>query len=137
MRCPHDIPKVHDHESTIDGRTQFSCTTWGHRMVSGDCHGRMEGHKTVLKRENCDLLCFDLNLTRHKSLSVQLSWWPEETSDLYLRFRASTKGDHAGINLSWHIVHLMFNINLYDVRHWDDEGDRWERDQQDPMEDER
>lgn len=80
----------------------------------------------MLRSKNRDL-CLDLSLTRHKSLSVQLSWWPEHASDLYLRFRASTKGDHAGVNLSWQVAYLMFDIDLYDNRHWDDENDRWHK----------
>lgn len=75
-------------------------------------------------KKNHDL-CFDTRLFAHKSFSTQLSWWPESSPDLYIRFRASTKGDHAGVNLSWQIGYLTFDVDLYDERHWDHEKDVW------------
>lgn len=69
---------------------------------------------------------FDIKLTRNKSFSAQLSWWPEHASDLNFRLNVSTKGDHAGVDFSWQVWYLMFCVNLYDNRHWDDENDRWE-----------
>lgn len=75
-------------------------------------------------KKNCDLI-FDRHLFAHKAFCVQFSLWPEHSPDLYIRFRASTKGDHAGINLSWQVGHLMLDIDLYDERHWDDDNDTW------------
>jgi hypothetical protein len=74
--------------------------------------------------ENRDFV-LDFALTRNKAFSIQLSWWPKEHSDLCFRFRASTKGGHAGVNMSWQIARVMFDVNLYDRRHWDYENDRW------------
>lgn len=76
-------------------------------------------------RKNRDL-CLSRHLLARKSLSFQLSWWPEHSSDLFLRFVATTKGDHAGLDFSWQVGFLMFDVNLYDERHWNDERDCWQ-----------
>ena len=75
-------------------------------------------------KKNRDLY-FERHLARFKALSVQLSWWPNFRSNLYVWFRATTKEDHAGIRFSWHVWHLMFDVSLFDERHWDDEHDTW------------
>lgn len=67
-------------------------------------------------------LCAEAHLWEHRSISVQLSWWPKD-SDWYIRFHATTTGNHPGINLQWRAGHLMFDINFFDERHWDDDND--------------
>lgn len=41
-------------------------------------------------------------------------------------FRASRKHDHAGVSIGFALFGWHFSIELYDMRHWDDENDCWE-----------
>lgn len=62
-------------------------------------------------------------LFKNKFWEIQLM----RTSDVVcFRFELTTRQDHAGVQLE--IGFLSFNVNfvVYDNRHWDHLGERWE-----------
>lgn len=70
-----------------------------------------------------NLFCKDWKLSKNKSLEFQIY----KCEDLIeVKFRFTTKEDHAGAELGFALFGLHISLNFYDHRHWDDENNCWE-----------
>ena len=61
-----------------------------------------------------------------KHWEIQIARWSPETLfslDIDFRFRGQ---DHAGPKFRLEILGMMFNIHMYDERHWNYDANRWE-----------
>lgn len=70
-------------------------------------------------------------VSKNKNLEIQIcKWRPVLTLfEFYLDIRFKGR-DHAGPYLNIEFFGFAIMVNLYDSRHWDDENNRWEVDQQ-------
>lgn len=70
---------------------------------------------------------FDRQLTRNKSLELQLSRFSLDDSrslfDLCLRW--TVRRHHAGPQFRLEILGFYFGSSIYDHRHWDDDANDW------------
>jgi len=70
--------------------------------------------------------CFNKHLYKNKYFEVQLMTTADCWYDIFhIDTKWNLKGDHAGISLTIYIIPIMFNIMIYDRRHWDYEHNRW------------
>ena len=61
-------------------------------------------------------------ITRHKAIEANLY----KTNDIIsLAIRISSKGDHAGIQLTGGVLGYEGELHFYDTRHWDYEKNTW------------
>lgn len=70
-----------------------------------------------------DYFCKTWNLTKHKSLEIQLS--KAGKTLIGFDFRWDSRCDHAGLMLDLSLFRHFFIINFYDNRHWNHEKDRY------------
>jgi hypothetical protein len=69
----------------------------------------------------------EIKLSKNKNLEVQLlytKWTRIFSTELALDFVGR---DHAGPSFTLELFGLMFIINIYDGRHWNDETNDWEK----------
>lgn len=72
----------------------------------------------------------DVNLTKNKSLEIQISRFdPYHVFDISLDLTWWGR-DHAGPELDINIWGIMFNVKIYDHRHWDSKANTWESEPQ-------
>jgi len=68
-------------------------------------------------------ITFDLDLIRN--------WGHIFTLDINLfniialNIKKNKETDHAGLRINFILLGLDFDYNHYDIRHWDDENDKW------------
>ena len=67
-----------------------------------------------------------ITLSDNKSFECQIAQW-----EMYNLFDFELAliwwgQDHAGPSLTVEILGLMFNVKIYDHRHWDHENNKWE-----------
>lgn len=73
-----------------------------------------------------DFVYKDWQMRAHKHLEAQVTWWDWQT---LLEFKLSThwRGrDHAGPSISITILGLMFDLSIYDDRHWNYDLNCWQ-----------
>jgi hypothetical protein len=71
-----------------------------------------------------DIFWWEPKISKHKAVCFQLSWMENELG-LGCDFKITWHESHSGFNFELRILGLWFNINFYDIRHWDDENNRW------------
>jgi hypothetical protein len=81
-----------------------------------------------LKKIKTTILCKNINLSKNKSIEVQLDLFPQDGVTIFnCEFRINQKVDHAGVGLFIELYKLFyFHIQFYDHRHWDFDGKCWE-----------
>ncbi len=63
-------------------------------------------------------------ITKNKAFEIQVGWW-DEWSYIDIEFRWNRKCDHAGIRFGIEIFGVHLYIEMHDIRHWDDEKNKW------------
>jgi hypothetical protein len=75
--------------------------------------------------------CKDIRISRHKSFEIQLELGDSGLAEDFFEFmcRWTRMCDHAGLTVRLSIIKLFWlNIMICDNRHWNDDADRWYRD---------
>lgn len=65
---------------------------------------------------------FVKKITKNKCLELQL--WNDSgniTNIINVNFTWSIRTDHAGFRFNFELLSFMFEFNIYDTRHWDNE----------------
>ena len=62
----------------------------------------------------------------NKFWEIQLANWGSEAPEYLLLTKYTTRCDHAGFSFNVGIHTLMFSFKVYDNRHWDEEGRKFE-----------
>ena len=80
--------------------------------------------------KSTNYLCWDKKLTNNKNFEIQISKF--EPHELFLfkvdfRFWGS---DHQGPSFEIDLFGYLFNIQIYDRRHWNWDEDRWQTDEE-------
>ena len=75
--------------------------------------------------------CLHHPLSKNKHLEIQWGRFDEDDTNIF-SFDSSwrTKGDHAGFESHAEVLRWHLRLAIYDCRHWDDEKDRWEKDEE-------
>jgi hypothetical protein len=73
-----------------------------------------------------DFFCRDWQLSAHKHLEVQLTWFDWQTLVEFKLLTHWRGRDHAGPSVSVTLLGLMFNISMYDSRHWNYDDNCWQ-----------
>ena len=68
---------------------------------------------------------FEDNVTATKAVSIDLLRYEDWTEYFEFRIKWSRKEDHAGAEMAITIFGLSFRCSVFDMRHWNDEADRW------------
>lgn len=68
---------------------------------------------------------FEHRLTTNKAVSFDLLRWEDWTEYFEFRVKIDRKTDHAGIEVKFTVLGLEVRISLFDIRHWNDEQNRW------------
>jgi len=75
------------------------------------------------------MFLFDKKITKNKAISIELlkdaNW--DGYHLLNFQFQYLWKADHAGPKIEISIAKFSFFFSIYDIRHWDDEKDCWEK----------
>lgn len=82
-------------------------------------------HRPNKVRTGHDYYWKDIKISDNKNFEIQISRFPARNIldiGLDLRWRGS---DHQGPELDINIFGYMFNIKIYDSRHWNHEKNRW------------
>jgi len=80
--------------------------------------------------ESKDYYWKDTKLTKNKNFEIQISRF-EPTSILDVGIDLRWRGqDHRGPELDLNILGFMFNVKIYDSRHWNHEKSRWYTDEE-------
>ncbi len=74
---------------------------------------------------NSKTWCKEEVFGKTKGYSIQLTLSPKWTEYFYILFKWNRNCDHAGLTLNLEVLWFMFNFTIYDVRHWDDENNKW------------
>lgn len=75
--------------------------------------------------ENQDYYCKDVKLTQHKNFEIQISRFkPARILDIGIDLRWCGQ-DHQGPGLDLNLFGYMFNVKIYDSRHWKYDEHRW------------
>ena len=72
-----------------------------------------------------DLICKGWRVTKNKGFEIQLSLM-EDWAWFNLHFEITRRKDHAGIDFTFEIPFVFFNMNFYDSRHWNFDNNAWE-----------
>lgn len=80
----------------------------------------------TVKYEYKDYIIYDKKISKNKAISFQLSKFdPDNLFSIGLRF--SWKGsDHAGPYFHIDVLGYFAIFNLYDIRHWNYDTNKWE-----------
>ena len=70
----------------------------------------------------------DRLVTKHTA--VELEHYFHSGTLFELLFSYSTRGDHAGLNISFCLLGYAVGFITYDIRHWDYENNCWEENEQ-------
>lgn len=69
--------------------------------------------------------CLDFKISENKAIEIELSlfkeWW--NYFDFYVKL--TRKQDHAGFRFGIEIMRFYFCFQIYDIRHWDIDNDKW------------
>lgn len=76
-----------------------------------------------------DFICLDKQLSKNKSLEIQLSYFGLRAARSIFNFvcRWTLRTHHAGPLLSIDLFGFYLGICIYDHRHWDDDVDDYEK----------
>ena len=70
-------------------------------------------------------MLYSWNKMVSKNKSIEFNIY--RSSSIFLtKFEISTRCDHAGFNIEFGFLFHEFEFNFYDIRHWDDEENKWE-----------
>ena len=73
------------------------------------------------------IINFPISKKYNKYFELQLEFEKEFYSWFYFNIAWTRKVDHAGFMMVIEFLHLNFNFEIYDSRHWDDDNDCWEK----------
>lgn len=68
---------------------------------------------------------FEHNVTATKAVSIDLLRFEDWTEYFEFRTKWNRKEDHAGVEVKITILGLKLRCSVFDVRHWNDEANRW------------
>ena len=71
-----------------------------------------------------DIFLFEKLLTKNKAIEIQISTF-DMVSYFDLNCSWGRSGDHAGFVLHFEVYGFMINLNIYDIRHWNYDADRF------------
>ena len=79
---------------------------------------------------NRDYYWKDVKLTENKNFEIQISRFEaDDLLDIGVDLRWQGR-DHAGPELDINVLGFMFNVKIYDSRHWNYEMSRWQTDEE-------
>lgn len=61
----------------------------------------------------------------NKAVGFQIGWW-NRWSYINLEFRWNRKCDHAGMRFGIELFGFYLYVEFYDIRHWNDDKNKWE-----------
>lgn len=83
--------------------------------------------RSVEENQIVNYVCKDWNVSKNKSLELQISKWGSADCLLDLNLDLRWRGrSHAGPELTVQVWSYFFCIKLYDHRHWDYDKNRWQ-----------
>lgn len=62
--------------------------------------------------------------TPHPNKHIELEVFRDNTI-VSFSFKLATRTDHAGVNIDMGLLGYTFNVNFYDIRHWNTEAGRY------------
>jgi hypothetical protein len=75
-----------------------------------------------------DFFCVEPKITKYTALNAQLSFGAWESIQLWnFNLRLSWKEDHGGLNIELGLLGLWIVLGWYDIRHWNDDTNDWEK----------
>lgn len=77
------------------------------------------------QKEQVDYIEETYNITKNKSLEIQLSKWGNGYTLLGLSIKPSWYRDHSGLMIELELFNYSLILNFCDNRHWDDEKGTW------------
>lgn len=72
-----------------------------------------------------DYFEFDRKISNNRALAIQLTKWSKSELLKFLLDLNWKYSDHAGPRIEIEILGLFFNIELYNIHHWNYEENRW------------
>lgn len=77
-----------------------------------------------------DYYCKDVKLSQHKNFEIQISRFEQSRLlDITIDLRWWGQ-DHQGPEFDFNLFGFMFNVKIYDSRHWNYEKHRWMTDEE-------
>ena len=80
-----------------------------------------------IQKQQVDYIEKTYNITKNKSLEIQLSKWGHSYTLIGLSIRPSWYQCHAGLMMEFELFNHSLIINFLDNRHWDYEKGCWEK----------
>lgn len=87
-------------------------------------------HRPCKDGKGHDYYWKDIKLTKNKNFEIQISKFSNRDIldiGVDLRWQGS---DHAGPELDINVLGYMFNVKIYDSRHWNYKEGRWQTDEE-------
>ena len=79
------------------------------------------------KRRHIEFFAKSWKLSETKGLDISVNQWSRSFNVIGCELEITSKQDHAGVHFSADLLGYNFEIEYYDIRHWDSVNNCWEK----------